>query len=130
MDAPSCYTRITGNMFTTPTCWRNRFPKLKGKAGQIKHLLPALLYAFDRLRDPTDERQSMIRVALQSSLKVDRIIDQYPGSIRLPREASNELITHGFTYLNTCTLLANRYNVAGDMIFNVTVKAHCLPTFC
>ena len=66
----------------------------------------------------------MIRLALQSSLQVDRIIDQYPGSIRLPREAAEELITHGFTYLNTCTLLANRYNVAGDMIFNVTVKAH------
>ena len=103
VDAPSRYTRITGNMFTTPAHWRTRFPKLKGKAGQIKHLLPALLYAFDCLRDPTDERHSMIRVALQSSLKVDRNIDQCPGSIRRPREASEELIMHGITYLNTYT---------------------------
>ena len=51
VDAPSRYTRITGNMFTTPAYGRNRFPKLTGKAGQVKHLLPALLYAFDELRD-------------------------------------------------------------------------------
>ena len=92
----------------------------------MKHTLPALTYAFDKLRIVGDVKQDMIAVALKSSLEIDRILDEHPTTFRLPPEASRSFIANGLLFLNKYTALAEAYNHAGEMVFNTTVKCHML----
>ena len=40
VDKPSRFTNMRIGMFTRESCWRNMFPKLKGRAAEVKHLGP------------------------------------------------------------------------------------------
>ena len=126
IDASTRFRNMRVGMFTKPSRWRNTMPKLKGRAVEIKHLGPALLYAFQRIHDPTDDYHKSIVLALKMSVKMDKIIDDHPSEFVLPATAARDFKAACFVYLNQFTLLADHYNKDGAMIFNLTVKAHML----
>ena len=102
------------------------FPKLKGRAAEIKHLIPALLHAWSSFHDALDPAHCAIRLALQMSLKMDRILDEHPDTFVLPPNIARDFCGATYVFLNQFTFLANHYNRDGDMIFNLTVKSHML----
>ena len=65
-------------MFTRESCWRNMFPKLKGRAAEVKHFGPALMKAFAAMMDRGNVDHQSIHLALQMSVEIDRIRDDYP----------------------------------------------------
>ena len=75
------------------------------------------------------KRDLEFAIALQMSVKIDRILDDYPDEFTLPPAAASEFQGAVFVYLNQVTSLANRFNSAGRMVFNITVKTHCLAHF-
>ena len=77
-------------MFSVRVGRRQRFPNMKGKAAQVKHLIPALLYAFRKLRSPGNPDHDSIELALQMSLTMDHILNDHPDSFVLPTEVAAE----------------------------------------
>ena len=75
-------------MFNKAEGWQNRFPRLKGKSSKIKSFIPAVLYAWEKVCDATDEGHRAVTLALKMNAKMDAVIDEYPGAIVLPRPAA------------------------------------------
>ena len=75
------------------------------------------------------KRDLEFAIALQMSVNIDRILDHYPDEFTLPPAAASEFQAAVFVYLNQVTSLANLINSAGRMVFNITVKTHCLAHF-
>ena len=124
VDATTRYTRLFITMFSNASSWRTNFPKLKGKAAQVKHLTPALSYAWSKLKTVGNTNHDAVTLALDMSLRMDRVLDAYPGSVTLPEEAAEDFVASSFVFLHQYTRLASLYNAGGDMVFNVTVKSH------
>ena len=55
---------------------------------------------------------------------MDRVLDDHPADIVLPPAAAREFRVSCFIFLTQYNLLASRYNIDGDMIFNITPKCH------
>ena len=120
------YTRLSINMFTKIDSWRRNFPRLKGRAGQVKNLVPALHYAFTKISDLADPKHKAIELALRMSHKMDSVLDRHPAEVVLPTAAAAELRGAAFVFLNQLNYLAQAYNDAGDLVFDVTIKSHML----
>ena len=61
----------------------NQFPQLKGRASEIKHLAPGLLYVWERhcSQDPEDEVyivHQQIAPMIKWFIRLDVILDQHP----------------------------------------------------
>ena len=125
-DATSRYTTLLIGMFSNATNWRNKFPKLKGKAAEVKQLVPALLHAWGQIKDPLNDLHTAITLGLRASLKLDRILDEYSTEFMFPPDVALEFEAVAFVYLNHFSLLAERFNIDGDQLFDVTVKCHML----
>ena len=102
------------------------FPKLKGKAGCIKHFIPAITDAFAQFMTVGSLQHVLLLEALKSSLAMDRVIDDHPGNVVLPAHAARSFTAHGFNFLMKYTELSNWYNANGYMLFDFTVKAHMI----
>ena len=76
--------------------------------------------------NPRDPKHQAIELALRMSHNMDNIIDRHPDAIVLPTEASSELRGAAFVFLGQLNYLAQAYNEAGDMVFDITIKAHML----
>eukprot|EP00959_Pyramimonas_sp_CCMP1952_P474014 9502732-Pyramimonas_sp.AAC.1 len=69
-----CFSRLKLSMFTNPKAPRNDFPKLKGKAAEIKHLLPALAWVWRYWMDEDDASHRHIELGLRMSARIDAIL--------------------------------------------------------
>ena len=119
IDASHRFTNLTLGMYVT-----DDFPVLKGRAAQVRHFAPALLYAFEHLMDPTSQAQRQIRLGLIASIEMDTILDEAKEVFRLPNAVAERFIESTFQYLSLITALRNHFQ--GILIFHVTIKAHYL----
>jgi hypothetical protein len=98
-----------------------KYPKLKGKAGEIKHFTPVLLRVWEEGMNVTDPMQVSIKVALESSAGMDAILDDHPTDPALPHAKAVEFLRLAVEHVQVVASLAN-YN---DMfVFNITLKCH------
>jgi hypothetical protein len=97
---------------------------LKGRASQIKHLAPALLYAVEQVMDPSSQVQRQMRLGLMATIEMDQILDEAAEVFRLPRARAERFIDATYEYLAYITALRRHFE--GVMIFHVTIKAHYL----
>jgi hypothetical protein len=102
------------------------FPRLKGKAGEIRHFGKALLYAFENLMDHESQLHRQIRLGLQYSTEIEMIVDEHPDDFRLPPDAANRLNTKIANLLTIQTALGRRFMDEGDLMFHTTIKSHYL----
>ena len=127
VHATTRYTRLYMSMFSSLSSSRTSFPKLKGKAAQIKHLTPALAYAWSKVRDVGNPKHDAVSLALDMSVQMDRVLDDHPGAVVVPNDASDEFVAVSFVFLNQYTRLATLYNTGGDMVFNISQITHGRP---
>ena len=126
IDSKSRFTHLRIGMFTKEDGWRAQFPKLKGRAAEIKHFGPALLYPCRQMFSPGDTDHDAIILSLEMGTKMDVILDSHPDAFVLPREVATVFQGAAFVYMNQVSPLADRFNTAGRMLFNITVKSHFL----
>jgi hypothetical protein len=109
-------------MFDRP----GEFPRLKGKAGELRHFGRPLLFAFDRLMDAGNQLHRQIRLGLLYSIEIENILDEHADDFRLPPVAATWLNTRIANLLTIQTSLARRLQDAGELMFHTTIKSHYL----
>ena len=78
-------------MFTDPEHPHAAFPRLKGKASELRHFGKPLLQVWDAHKDPTDTTHQTVSLALAASVRAEEILDENSTSVTLPEEAATEL---------------------------------------
>ena len=99
-------------------------PMLKGKANEIKHLGPALLFAFQKMMTPSDAIHCDISLLLQMCVKLDTVLDEHKGLYRLPTPAAIEFQTAAVSVVALSTKLSRHFHPQDIALFNFTVKWH------
>lgn len=131
-DEPTkdCFASIKMSMYITTDSPHDTFPKLKGRAAEVKHLVPALAHVWRTYMspargEPDAAAQAHVHQALLHSARMDEILDQFPDDDVLPRDAADEFIEASWGYAQCQNRVATYYNgTLGLMIFDVTIKTH------
>jgi hypothetical protein len=125
---PGHFQGITLNMFSVANDPEGKYPKLKGQAGEIKHLGPALLFVFR-----ANHRQGFLQdiqtfLMLEKFCRLDAILDDHPSTVfpRLPLAAAAEFERVAFEAASLQNALAAYYSGPPDPkpLFNITIKSH------
>ena len=101
-----------------------RFPMLKGKAGEIKALGRPLLKAWELKMSRGNKQHRLVRLALQSSVDLEVILDRSAGLPCLIGD-DKENFTKACWDLGAClTALGSHYHGLGEWLFHFTMKMH------
>ena len=123
MQTENKYWVIRMTMFNTGSQ-----PKMKGKAAEIKDLIPVLARVWRKYYNDSLEVHRNILTVLDGSAHMDQILTDHPSDYALPAKVADDL-------LGTCAItLATWYDVflhfkAEEMkvpLFGLTGKAHML----
>ena len=104
----------------------DNFPKLKGKASEIRWLVGPLAAVFRRHLDPSNTQHRYVLAALRFSAMVETILDEHHTDFCLPADAHAHFKAAIFGFLEMNTLLSDWYHERGIFLFNFTVKTHYL----
>ena len=116
-------------MFCDPKEPRKTFPRLKGKAAEIKHLVPALLWAWRKVMVAGDDVHMQVEVLLQCSAFMDECMDLHKDADVMPADVSEKFKQAGFA-LNACMNSLHSYyrdrGALSEFLFNIVPKNHYL----
>jgi hypothetical protein len=120
-------------MFCDPDEPRKTFPRLKGKAAEIKHLMPALVWVWGHSMDRDNEQHKQILLALQCSCFLDQTLDAHKDCDVLPTEDAERFKHAGFALNINMNALETYYGNLGinsEFLFNIVPKNHYLAHIC
>ena len=115
------FQTITANMIQG----RAKLPQLRGKAAQIRSLLPTLARVWERHMDREEPEHRDMLAGLESSVEIDRILRMHRGAPRLPLAARTNFRAACFRYVQAQAALVAHYH-PHTALFNVTTKSHLL----
>jgi hypothetical protein len=121
------FSNLKLSMFVKPDDAHDSFPKLSGRAIEIKNMMPALAHVWLELCDLEDVQHQAVLWGLAQSSQMDSIVDMYPDVDKLPAEDANAYRDAAYEYARTQAALADFYNGEGGsalMIFDITAKTH------
>ncbi len=127
------YQNITLSMFTDPARPRKTFPVLKGKAAEVKHLMPALLWAWRRSMDGRNPQHEQVELLLRCTVYLDECMDIHRDSDALPPGAADNFMQAGFAVNSCMNSLQTHYaslGVNSEFLFNIVPKNHYLMHIC
>lgn len=115
-------------MFSNTESPHMHYPKLKGRAAELRHLGRPLLLLWRKWMDRGDIQHKQIEIALDCSARMEEIVSGDLDKFRLPERARIELQEKGFLFLTLFNALANHYStrVPARKLFDITIKAHYL----
>ena len=115
-------------MFCNPSEPEHHFPRLKGKAAELRHLARPLLVVWRRFMDRTNVQHKQIEIALDCSGDMEEIVSCHTDKPRLPPGLRKKLQERGNLFLVMFNAIASHYsNVApAKRLFDITIKAHYL----
>ena len=90
------FNKITANMIQGKS---KTTPELRGKAAQIRSLIPVLLRIWRRRMNPLDTQHRDILTGLTASADIDKIVRAHRGQPSLPPAKAAQLKTACFTYM-------------------------------
>ena len=122
-----CFNNLTLSMFCDPAAPKKTFPKLKGKAIELREFGPCLLESWRATMTEGDYQHRQIRLLLRTSCQIDLMIqDSNFNDYRWPREEHEQFYNLVMNYLKLQTSLAKFYGEQGLFLFDVTIKSHYL----
>ena len=119
-DIQSQYGMIKMTMFKTGP---GGYPRLKGKAAEVRHVTVPLMHIWEESCDPTDTDHATILLALKTSARMDEILDEYPTANVFPTAIGEEFFQNCLLHCQCQSKLSNYMNIKS---FNVTQKLHFL----
>ena len=124
---PCKYNNMKLSMFINPEKPRAKMAKLKGRGAEVKALIPALLSVWKQyyMVDGVQQHEE-IALALESSARVDEILDDHKTDYKLPGPVAAEFETHIWIFLIMQNSLAMHFSGLGDMLFDIIPKSHYL----
>ena len=133
----SCrFTTITLPMFcdvSTPTSHKNKFPKLKGRAGEIRDLMPCLLDVWEQVVDLNITQHVQVKTLLQCSCHMEWIMDSHSTEDAWSKGVSTDFKQCGFAYnelMNSLCKFYGRRGLTSMKLFNIVPKNHYLAHIC
>ena len=122
------YNNVKLSMFTNPDKPRDDYPKLKGRAWEIRNFMKPLLHVWKECMDPTVIWHKHITAGLKRAIEIEDVLDRNPRVAKLPDAEAQAYKTHVFAFLAHFTWLA-QYFISlpvGERLrlFDVTIKGH------
>ena len=105
---------------------RGRFPKLRGKAAEVKHLGPALLALWEEYMKPHLAVHRQIRLMLRANCRLEALLAEHKNEWALPTSAAIEFEETCSTMLLLQTQLAEHFLEDAEALFDITSKTHML----
>jgi hypothetical protein len=126
----SKYSTMKTSMFHK----KNGFPRLKGRAAEVKNFGKPLLYALRDKFDLSVDVHRWIKEGLQASIAMEDILEEHPFPLyyKLPQLAAEELCTAFSTFAQRVTALRRHFAATGvpRMLFKYTSKLHYTQHTC
>ena len=113
-------------MFTDPNNPFKAFPKLKGRGAEIKHLVPALLFAWKEFMTLEDPMHVAVRVGLEMSSQIDQVLESAVDCYKLEGPMLDAYQGAIFVFLAVQNQLCVHWCSRGVKLFNITFKSHIL----
>ena len=122
-----------GNRTTTRYRYLNRltmfvrkkgYPKLRGKAAEIRHFGPALLALWTACADPASDLHQRIKLMLKLNVRLESILTEHPDEFALPGPAANEFEGVAFAMAQLQTAIAEHFLGQGQQLYDITSKTH------
>lgn len=115
-------------MFTCEDKPSSAYPKLKGKAGELRHIGWPLFDAWSRHMDSDNDVHQSIALALRCSARAEDILDENHTVCVMPEECSNQLKNVILDFLCLFQFLHRHFSDLNPamLLFSVTIKAHML----
>ena len=126
LTAANRYGQLDLSMFTDPSSPMASFPKLKGKAAEVKSLVPALAHVFTLYKDESDILHDYIEAGLNASKQIDEILTMNRTSVALRGDSLMQYRANIFLFLLMQNSLGLYYPEHGYKLFDVTPKSHFL----
>ena len=109
---------------------QNGTPKLRGKAGEIRHLAPALLHVWKKYMSPNLEVHIQIKLLLQFSVEMEQLITDCREDISFPPAEATKFARACEHMLTLHAALANHFAEEETDLFTLTSKCHMLQHIC
>lgn len=120
------YGKLKLSMFIDIKSPANSYPKLKGKAAEVKHLVPALATVWEHWMEPDDPIHQQILLGLRKSAEIDSILHRNASANSLPAADRDAFASSIWIFLACQTSAARYFSDRGELEFDITVKSHCL----
>jgi len=119
------YQNLKLSMFLNNEKPHDTQPKLKGRAHEVKSLVPALAHVWEHRMDPGKPEHAAVLQGLHHSAKMDDILDAFPDVDSLPDGPAHDFSEASWGYALCQCAVADHYNrLEGMLIFDVTIKTH------
>ncbi len=102
------------------------FPKMRGKAIEVRNLGEPLLHVWSARCDSTNILHQQITFMLRCSVKIEAMLKEHRGLFRYPPDIAAEFLQTTERYLQLTSSIARQYNEAGKKLWDVTTKHHIL----
>ena len=111
------------------------FPRLKGRAGETRHLGGALRRVWAKYASPrTPGREGLLHTqigaCLRLSVEMEDLLDCHIDCFKLPQDAADDLENKCTDFLTFYSAIAREFINRRISLFNVTMKFHYLLHIC
>ena len=122
----------SGQGWISYQCKQKGFPKLKGRAADIRSLHSAMLACWSHYMDSANQQHLQILALLQINSELHNVLDRFSpkmGYLALPANVHAEIVPKCFQMVQLHVQLQDHYSGTDLQIFNLTSKTHfCLHT--
>ena len=118
------FSNLLVSMFCDHNKPHDAYPKLKGRAAEVRNLVEPLLHVWEEHCDKRVVQHVQITLLLQRSMDMGNILSSNKDEVVLPVSDRSHFKKVGFQYLVLFNALGNHYTSVGKKLFNVTIKAH------
>ena len=121
------YWVIRRSMFNTKAQ-----PKMKGKAAEVKDLLPVLVSVWKKYYNPDLDIHRKILVVMQGSCHMDDLLSQHPADYALPSDVADDLLATCCITLSTWRKVFPHFKKekVQPPLFGLIAKARLLMHCC
>ena len=100
------------------------FPKLKGKANELRHFAGPLMEACVAFLDDIVQQHRHMKLLLAMAIKMESILDTDAAVYQLTPSQSTEFREAAYAFANLNTALGQHYHPLHVLLFNHTIKFH------
>ena len=103
------------------------FPKLKGRAADIRSLDQTMYMLWQQHRHPGDTQHAQISFLLQTNMEIGQILEEFSpryGCMAVPEPQASELERKGRLVAQLTAQLMDHYKSVNRQLFNFTAKMH------
>jgi hypothetical protein len=104
----------------------SKFPKMRGKAAQVRHLGAALIDVWTSKMDRGCTQHRQIEYILRYSTRLEDVLDEHKFDNALPADVAREFLETTEKYLQLSAAVCKFYGEACRKLFDITPKHHML----